>query len=179
MIRNYKFNNRIYLIGYMGCGKTTVGRRLAEKLDFQFVDVDLFIENRQRKTVSEIFAEKGEETFRMLEHKTLEELSLFENVVISTGGGAPCFHNNMELMNKSGLTVYLKVTPKELINRLKNGQNKRPLLKGKTTDEMLSFVTENVNKRSFYYTQAALVFDAEINDINYIVNNLILHLTTK
>ena len=160
----------------MGCGKTTVGRNLAEKLGCQFIDIDCFIENRYRKTVNEIFFEKGEETFRMLEHKTLKELSAFENVVISTGGGAPCFHNNMELMNQSGFTVYLKVSASELMKRLKKGQNKRPLLKGKKSDEMLSFITENLNKRNPYYTQAALILDAETEDINNIIDNLILHI---
>ena len=158
----------------MGSGKTTVGRRLAKKIDFQFIDVDIFIENRYRKTVSEIFSEKGEETFRIIEHKALEELSRFENVVVSTGGGAPCFHNNMELMNKSGLTVYLKVAPEELMKRLKNGQNKRPLLKGKTSEEMLSFIIENISKRNLYYSQADLILNADTNNIDQILNNLIL-----
>jgi len=158
----------------MGSGKTTVGRRLAKKIDFQFIDVDIFIENRYRKTVSEIFFLPNEETFRIIEHKALEELSRFENVVVSTGGGAPCFHNNMELMNKSGLTVYLKVAPEELMKRLKNGQNKRPLLKGKTSEEMLSFIIENISKRNLYYSQADLILNADTNNIDQILNNLIL-----
>jgi len=169
-------SNRIYLVGYMGSGKTTVGRSLAQKLGFQFIDIDLFIENRYRKTISDIFFEKGEETFRIMEHKALEELSLFENVVISTGGGAPCFHNNMDLMNKTGFTVYLKVKPEELVKRLKNGQNKRPLLKDKTADEMLFFIAENLNKRNPYYSQAEYILDAGTNDINHIVDTLMLHL---
>ena len=166
-------NNRIYLIGYMGSGKTTAGRSLAEKLNFQFIDMDIFIENRQRKTVSEIFSQNGEEDFRIIEHKALQELSSFENVVVSTGGGTPCFHNNMDLMNKSGFTVYLEVTPEELMKRLQNGINKRPLLKNKTTEERLYFITENMKKRDLYYTQAKLILDAEGNNIDHIVDNLI------
>ena len=169
--------SRIYLTGYMGSGKTTVGKNLAEKLNFQFVDLDLFIENRRRKTISEIFFEKGEDTFRMIEHKALEELATFENVVVSTGGGAPCFHDNMDLMNKSGFTVFLQVSENELMKRLKNGQSKRPLLKDKTTEEILHFIAENIKKRNHYYTQAKLILDAEGNNIDCIVNNLMSYLS--
>ena len=164
----------------MGSGKTTIGRALAKKLDFQFVDIDLFIENRQRKTVSDIFSEKGETAFREMEHKALEEISSFENVVISTGGGAPCFHNNIVLMNETGFTIYLKVSPKELVKRLNIGKNKRPLLKDKNDSEMFAFISENIEKRSFYYNQAQLVFNAEQmltkTDINHVADNLILYL---
>ena len=167
---------RIYLIGYMGSGKTTVGNRLAKKLCFQFVDIDHFIENRYRKTINDIFSEKGEDAFREMEHEALKELSLFENVVISTGGGAPCFYNNMELMNKSGFTVYLKTSPDELAKRLKNGKHQRPLLKDKATEEIFSFITENMAKRDFYYTQAKLILDVEENDTDHIVDELISYL---
>ena len=174
-------NNRIYLIGYMGSGKTTIGAKLAKKLGFEFIDIDHFIENRQRKTISEIFSEKGEDAFRLIEHNALEEISLFENVVISTGGGAPCFYNNMELMNKSGFTVYLKTSPEELTKRLSNAKNERPLLKGKTTEEMQVFIAENLEKRNHYYNQARLIFDAEQmlakTDVDSIVENLIIYLT--
>ena len=172
--------NRIYLIGYMGSGKTTIGRSLAKKLNFQFVDIDHFIENRQRKTISEIFSEKGEEAFRLIEHKAIEEISLFENVIISTGGGTPCFYNNMELMNKNGFTIYLRTSPEELIKRLSMAKIKRPLLKGKTPEQIQTFIAENLEKRNHYYNQARLVFDAEQTltkpDINNIVDNLISHL---
>ncbi len=164
----------------MGSGKTTIGNKLAEKLGFQFIDVDHFIENRQRKTISEIFSEKGEEMFREIEHKALAEISLFENVVISTGGGAPCFHNNMDLMNESGFTIYLKTSPEELTKRLRIAKNKRPLLRNKTQEEMCTFISENIEKRNHFYNQARLIFDAEKmltqTDVDNIVNNLILHL---
>ena len=174
-------NNRIYLVGYMGSGKTTIGGKLAKKLNFQFIDVDHFIENRQRKTINEIFSEKGEDAFRLMEHNALEEISLFENIVISTGGGAPCFYNNMELMNKSGFTIYLKTSPKELTKRLSKNKNDRPLLREKTPEEMQAFITENLEKRNYYYNQAQLIFDAEQMlakpNINNIVDNLTLYLT--
>ena len=164
----------------MGSGKTTIGRKLAKKLKFQFIDVDHFIENRQRKTINEIFSEKGEDAFRLMEHNALEEISLFENVVISTGGGSPCFHNNMELMNESGFTIYLKTSPGELTKRLIKTKSKRPLLKEKTPEQMQAFIAENLEKRNHYYNQAQLIFDAEQmltkSDVNNIVDNLILHL---
>jgi shikimate kinase len=90
-----------FLIGYMGSGKTTLGKQLAKKLNLQFVDMDLFIENRYHKSISEIFKEKGEDGFREIERRTLQEIAGFENVIISTGGGLPCFFDNMDLMNKS------------------------------------------------------------------------------
>ncbi|MDR0231505.1 MAG: shikimate kinase [Dysgonamonadaceae bacterium] len=169
-------NNRIYLIGYMGSGKTTIGKKLAKKLGSQFVDVDCFIESRQRKTINEIFSEKGEDAFRLMEHNALEEISLFENVIISTGGGAPCFYNNIELMNKSGFTIYLKTSPEELTKRLNINKNKRPLLRDKTPEEMQAFITENLEKRNYYYSQAQLIFDTRQMSANNIVDALILHL---
>ncbi|MCL2651422.1 MAG: shikimate kinase [Candidatus Azobacteroides sp.] len=173
-------NNRIYLIGYMGSGKTTIGRKLAKKLDFQFIDVDHFIENRQRKTINEIFSKKGEDAFRLIEHKALKEISLFESTVISTGGGVPCFYDNMEIMNKTGFTVYLKVSSEELAKRLGSYKNNRPLLKDKTPLEMVAFISESIEKRKAYYNQAKLVFDAEQMltniEVSNIVDNLILHL---
>ena len=165
----------------MGSGKTTIGRKLAKKLNFQFIDVDHFIENRQRKTINEIFSEKGEGAFRLMEHNALEEISLFENIIISTGGGAPCFYNNMELMNKNGLTIYLKTSPEELTKRLNKTKNDRPLLREKTPEEMQAFIAENLEKRNYYYNQAQLIFDAEQMlakpNISNIVDNLTLYLT--
>ena len=165
----------------MDSGKTTIGRELAKKLKFQFIDVDHFIENRQRKTINEIFSEKGEDAFRLMEHKALEEISLFENIVISTGGGAPCFYNNMELMNNNGLTIYLKTSPEELTKRLAVTKNERPLLKEKTSEEMQAFIAENLEKRNDYYNQARLIFDVEQvltkPNVNNTVDNLILCLT--
>ena len=167
----------------MGSGKTTTGGSLAQKLNFRFIDMDHFIENRQHKTINQIFAEKGEDTFRLLENKALKEISTFEDVVISTGGGTPCFYNNMEIMNNTGFTIYLKVSPEEIVKRLHIGKNKRPLLKDKTPHEMLTFVSENIERREAYYNQAKLIFDAEQmhanTDADHIVDSLMLHLFQK
>jgi Shikimate kinase len=152
---------RFFLIGYMGSGKTTIGKRLAKKLGLAFIDVDLFIENRFRKSIGEIFKEYGENGFRNIEHKILEEVVGFEDTVISTGGGLPCFFNNMELMNQHGTTVYLRVSVDELTNRLETCKNNRPLIKDKGKDELHEFIAESLNKREIWYNKAKLVITAE------------------
>ena len=169
------------MIGYMGSGKTTIGKKLARKLNFQFIDMDWFIENRYRKSVNQLFAEKGEEAFREIEHKVLEEVSSFEHTVISTGGGAPCFSGNMELMNQNGCTIFLKVSVDDLVNRLNVGKDSRPLLKDKTPEEMRIFVSESLDKRNPFYNQAQLVFDTGKmlvkTDIGQIVDDMVLMLS--
>lgn len=156
------FMVRIFLIGYMGVGKTTIGRELAKKLNFEFVDLDHFIQNRYNKDITSIFEEEGEAKFREIENKTLREVATFENVVVSTGGGAPCFFDNMDIMNQSGLTIYLKATPELLTNRLiTSNRDKRPLIKNKTEDELLQFISENIVKRDPFYSLAHLTFESD------------------
>lgn len=145
---------RIYLIGYMGSGKSTLGRRLSKHLDLQFVDMDHYIEERNCKTVPQIFAEEGEAEFRKKERKALEELAEFTHIVIATGGGAPCFFDNIDLMNKSGKTVYLNINPKILADRLLTSKTERPLIKGKSRDELVTFIDETLRKRNEFYLQA-------------------------
>lgn len=125
---------RIFLIGYMGAGKTTLGRALAKELDIQFIDLDSYIEERLCKSVSQIFAENGEEGFRDIERRMLHEVGDFENVVISTGGGTPCFFDNIEYMNRQGATVFLDVPVERLFIRLKIARKKRPLIMEKNDD---------------------------------------------
>lgn len=145
----------------MGAGKTTVGKILANLLGLSFIDLDYYIEGRYHKTVSQLFAEKGEENFRTIERKMLHEVADFENVLVSTGGGTPCFFDNMEVMNEKGKTVYLKVSVEELTNRLEVCKATRPVLKGRSGEELTCFIAENLEKREPFYRQAAVVFDAE------------------
>lgn len=153
----------VFLIGYMGSGKTTIGKLLAARLGYSFVDMDTHIEEKQFKTVSQIFAELGEAEFRLLEQKCLHEVAEFKNVVISTGGGAPCFFDNMEYMNAHGLTIYLKLTPTELVVRLEASHaNKRPLLAGRKGDELRQFIADGLAKREPFYSQAAFSLSGEI-----------------
>lgn len=152
---------RIFLIGYMGAGKTTVGKELSRRLGLSFIDLDHSIEGRYHKTVGQLFAEKGEEAFRDIERRMLREVSTFENVLISTGGGAPCFDDNMEFMNGAGTTIYLKVSVEELAKRLEICKTTRPVLKGRSGAELRKFIEENLQARAPFYTKAAVVFDAE------------------
>lgn len=151
---------RIFLIGYMGAGKTTLGRSLAEELGEEFIDLDLFIESRQHKTVKEIFAEVGEDGFRKLERQALEEVAQYENVIISLGGGTPCFFDNMDVVNRSGISVYLKPSEEVLLMRLIKGKHKRPLLAEKSDDQILQFIREQLAWREPYYLKANIVFEA-------------------
>ena len=120
---------RIYLIGYMGSGKSHLGRNFSKHLGVQFVDMDNFIEERNYKTIPQIFAEEGEAEFRKKERKVLEELSEFSDIVIATGGGAPCFFDNIDLMNNSGITIYLNIDPKIIAHRVIDSKIERPLIK--------------------------------------------------
>ncbi|MDR2148723.1 MAG: shikimate kinase [Tannerella sp.] len=155
---------RIFLIGYMGAGKTFLGNALACKMHLFRIDTDHFIENRYRKKVSEIFAVEGENRFREIEHKIISELSELEDVIISTGGGLPCFNNNMELMNRKGTTVYLEVSVDELVRRLKTDKATRPVLQGRSGEELRAFIAENLEKRKPFYEQAKIRFNAELMD---------------
>ncbi len=157
---------RIVLIGYMGAGKTTVGHQLAAALGLPFYDLDWYIQMRFHRTVDELFQERGEEGFRELEHNMLHEVAEFENVVISCGGGTPCFYDNMDYLNAQAETVYLKAEPEVLAMHLKMGKVVRPLLKGKTDEELLAFIREKVQEREEYYLRAKHVLDVSLLD-NY------------
>jgi shikimate kinase len=150
-----------FLIGYMGAGKTTIGRLLAEKMDCPFIDVDCFIENRYHKTIAKIFEEKGETGFREIEHRALLEISTYEKVVVSTGGGLPYFFDNMEIMNQAGITIYLKSSIEELISRLNTERQQRPLITGKNPEELYGFIETNLKKREPFYNKAKFIIDVK------------------
>ena len=152
---------RIFLIGYMGAGKTTLGKAFARAMGLTFVDLDWYIEERFHKTVSQLFAERGEEDFRELEKRMLHEVAEFENVVISTGGGTPCFFDNMEYMNSMGDPVFLDVDVNVLFRRLKVAKQQRPLLAQKNDEELMEFIVGALQKRMPFYTKAKHVFNAE------------------
>lgn len=152
---------RIFLLGYMGAGKTTLGRALADSLNLQFIDLDCYIEQRFRKSISDIFAEKGEEGFRDIERRMLQETGEFENVIISTGGGTPCFFDNIEYMNSQGTTVYLDVPVERLHIRLCIARSKRPLIKDKNDEELMAFIIEQLEKRAPHYSKAQYSFRAD------------------
>ena len=157
---------RIILIGYMGAGKTTIGKALSKELGIIIYDLDWYIESRMRKTVSEIFAERGEEGFRKIEYNMLHEVAEFEDVIISCGGGTPCFFDNMDYLNQQGQTVYLKAEPEVLYKHLQMAKVERPLLKGKSKEELLTFIKEQLEKREPFYTKARYTLDVSLMD-NY------------
>lgn len=145
---------RIFLIGYMGAGKTTIGKVLAREMNLDFYDLDWYIEDRFRKKIPEIFKEKGEDGFREMERNMLREVGEFENVIISCGGGTPCFFDNMEFMNQQGDTVFLNATPIVLKEHLLMGKSQRPLIQGKTPDELVAFIQESLRGRMPFYSKA-------------------------
>lgn len=155
---------RIIIIGFMGAGKTTVGKELAKAIGLPFYDLDWYIQTRMRKTIAQIFEEKGEEGFRLVEHNMLHEVAEFENVVISCGGGTPCFFDNMDYMNQQGDVVYLKGTVDTIIEHIKMGKGVRPLLIGKTDEELRQYVTEQLKERETHYMKAKYVYDINLMD---------------
>ena len=152
---------KIFLIGFMGSGKTTIGRCLAEQIGFDFVDTDHFIEIQQGMTVSEVFARYGEAVFREMEHNILLEIQKLDKVVVSTGGGMPCYSNNMDIMRSCGKVVYLKTSPQALTQRLLHLQNERPLIKGKTEKELQQYIVEKLSEREPFYSHAQIIVQTE------------------
>lgn len=151
---------RIFLTGYMGAGKTTLGKAFARELNVPFIDLDWYIEERFHKSIRELFVERGEASFRELERNMLHEVSEFEDVIISTGGGTPCFFDNMDYMNGHGQTVFLDVHLDILFNRLRVVTHQRPILQGKTDEELRAFIADALEKRAPFYVQARYRFDA-------------------
>ena len=146
----YKLCMREYFSRIYGMGKTTIGKLLSRELDVEFIDLDKFIESRYRKTIQDIFAKKGEEKFRIIEREMLREIATFQNVLISTGGGTPCFYDNMDVMNQYGTTIYVKATVEQLVSRLLASKNVRPILQNKSAQELYSFVKVHLaDVRSF------------------------------
>ena len=164
---------KIYLVGFMGCGKSTIGRKLADLMGISFIDLDKYIEERYFKTVPAIFAEEGEERFREKERSSLIEVSQFEDVVIGTGGGAPCFFDNMELMNRNGVTVYIAPDTEILATRLIKSKTERPLIVGKSREELISFIDSVLIKRAPFYEKAKIMIRGENNlDPQLVINKI-------
>ena len=152
---------RIFLIGYMGAGKTTLGKAFARDMELTFVDLDWYIEERFHKSIRQLFTERGEDGFRELEKRMLHEAGDFEDVVISVGGGTPCFFDNMDYMNQVGETVFLDVNIHVLFRRLRIAKQQRPLLTDKNDEELMTFIQEALQKRLPFYTKAKHVFNGE------------------
>lgn len=165
----------IFLIGYMGSGKTTIGRGLARRLGLRFIDMDAEVESRAGMSVSEIFAAQGEAEFRRQEQTVLQALAEEKDAVVATGGGTPCFFDNMEVMNAAGLTIYLKMGPEKLVSRLTNGIAKRPLLRDKTPEQLLDFIAGNLESREPFYGRAKIVMACDTMSDEYIAGHVAMY----
>jgi shikimate kinase len=160
---------RIYLVGYMASGKSNLGQILAERLEYAFVDLDYLFEERFRIGVLDFFEKYDEKGFRQIEQSLLHETAGWDDVVIATGGGTPCFFDNMEVIRKSGISVYLHWEVSPLVKRLRQVKRKRPLLKDIPADELEVKVAEQLQEREFYYRQADFIFNAENPDLENLV----------
>ena len=150
---------RIFLIGFMGSGKTTLGSKLSKLMGYRFVDTDNYIEEKYNTTISDLFGNKGELEFREIERKAINELIKEEKIIISTGGGTPCFFNNMEKLNNNGITVYLKVDIKTIIQRVAISKKDRPLIAQKSNIELEDYIKDLLNKREKYYSKSNLTVE--------------------
>ena len=151
--------DKIYLIGFMGCGKSYIGKQLAQSLGWEFLDMDDFLEAKEGMSISQIFAEGGATLFRKLEQNYLHATYDFKNTIIATGGGVPCFFDNIDWMNTNGATIYLKTPVPILFDRLKSETNHRPLLAGKTDAQLKEFIANKLSERNPFYEQAQNIFE--------------------
>jgi shikimate kinase len=158
----------IFFTGFMGCGKTTWSRKLAAHMGYEFIDLDQVLEEQAGMSIAEYFSSFGEDAFRQLESDVLKKTGYPENTVVSTGGGLPCFFDNMDWMNSHGKTVYIRLSPKTLVDRLEKGKAKRPLLRDKHGDELLGFITQKLAEREPYYLQAKYIANGIDMTVEYL-----------
>lgn len=151
----------IFIIGYMASGKTTFGRALARKAGLQHIDLDFYIEQRFHSTIREIFASKGENEFRRIESAMLREVGEMTDVIVSCGGGTPCFGDNVDFMNSHGLTVCLQASDDIIADRIINAGNKRPLMAGKSKEEIIETLKKHMEVRKPFYDQAAIIISGD------------------
>lgn len=151
----------IVLVGFPGSGKSTVGKRLASRLSLPFYDTDSFFERKYHLSISDFFSKYGESAFRICEHKVLTEILSFPPCVVATGGGLPCFFNAMSLIGTNAISVYIELSPQSLLDRLVHSKKPRPLLAGKTQEEIAAYIAEELPRRDFFYRQAKLNIKGE------------------
>lgn len=151
----------IFIIGYMACGKTTFGRALARQTGCRFIDLDFYIEQRFRKPIKEIFSERGEAEFRRIETAMLREIGEFEDVVIACGGGTPCFNDNMDYMLGQGTTIFLEASPERIVERLQINNSRRPLMAGKSGEQLMADAMAGLLHRLPHYRRAHITFSGE------------------
>lgn len=169
----------IFILGYMGSGKSTLGKRLAKQLDFEFIDLDKLFETTYKISISSFFAKYGETMFRRIERELLLKNLDHSNVLMSCGGGTPCYFDNMDLMNRSGLTIYLSLTPAALANRLGNSRRERPLLQSLPGADLLEKINTHLRQREPFYLKAQMVMDGLSVDIEEATATILQFLQQK
>jgi len=150
---------KIFLIGFMGSGKTTLGRKLASRLGYEFIDLDHKLEQQVELSIAEYFQIFGEDAFRKLESEVLKKTLYPDKAIISTGGGLPCYFDNMGWMKANGKSIYIKLSPKTLADRLERGKEERPLLQDKHGDALVDFIEQKLGEREKFYSQASIIVD--------------------
>lgn len=143
----------------MGCGKSTIGKRVAKRLGYGFMDTDVEVERLAGKSIADIFRENGEEEFRLMETKVISDIPSEGDIIIATGGGTPCFNGNMALMKEKGGSIYFKVSPEVLLNRVGPGRSRRPKIAGMDDVQLLEYIRTALAEREYYYSQASMVID--------------------
>lgn len=156
------------MIGFMGSGKSTAGKKLAILLGWTFIDLDKEIEQKSGHTINDLFTNFGEDYFRKIETETLQSLTSDDNLIIATGGGSPCYGNNMDYMLETGLTVYLQMTPGQLKSRLTGTTGERPLTKNKNEKQLSVFITEKLAEREKWYLRAKIIIDGNSLNANHL-----------
>ena len=164
--------DKIFLLGFMGCGKTTFGKKLAKEIGWDYIDLDNYIEMKEGKSIPTIFKENGETYFRNLETKFLNELIALNSCVISCGGGTPCFNDNMNQIIEKGASVYMKLSPIILSERLKSEKSKRPLIAEMSDAKMIEFIQEKLKERVKFYERAKFTFDAQVESEETFINRI-------
>ncbi len=164
-----KKNQIVYIIGFMGSGKTTAGRKLASSLGWSFIDLDKEIENYSGKSIPRIFEEDGEDSFRKTESLVLRSTVNLSDSIISTGGGTPCHTGNMDFMKENGLTIYLKMTPEQLKQRLIESSGERPLIKNIPHYQLQDYIQKKLNERDCFYNMADLIVQGSNVDYSLLV----------
>ena len=163
-------NDNIFLIGYMGVGKSSIGKKLTKKMNLSFIDTDDAIALQENKSINDIFESFGEAYFRKLENEFLNKVQENSGIVFSTGGGMPCFHGNIDIMNSLGITVYLQRPSKELFQRLMNAKKERPKIKHLTDEELLQQINMDLLEREKYYLKADIVLDRNEQGLDSIID---------